>query len=96
VNQQHLDNYFIKSGDDHLSQGNIEYADHGFCVWRDDKDILLLVNVYGNGQYWNKWAEKKAKELNVSRIVFATKRNPDAFIRKHGFELSGYILERSV
>jgi len=96
MNQSHLEHYLSKSGDDKISDGNIEYADHGFCTWCLNGDVLLLINVYGNGCYWNDWAERKAKELNIKRIVFATKRSPKAFIRKHNFELKGYILERQI
>ncbi len=91
-----INDYCRKSGDDYISHGNIEENEHGFCVWRTDDESLILVNVYGDGTYWNNWATKKAKSLNMNKIFFATKRNPNAFVRKHGFEVTGYILERTV
>lgn len=93
---EEIDNYLLKSGDTEIGNGTLEENENGFCVWKTNGDALLLVNVYGNGSFWNKWAEIKAKSLNMKRIVFATKRKPVAFIKKHGFEISGYIMARPV
>lgn len=94
--QDQLDDYFARSGDTELSHGTIEENENGFCVWRTHNDTFVLINVYGDGCYWNSWAEKKARELNMKKILFATKRKPDAFCRKHGFDVTGYILERKI
>lgn len=88
--------YCRKSGDDSIPSGHIEQDQHGFCVWRIEDSALILVAVYGDGSYWNEWATKKAMNENIKTIIFATKRKPDAFIRKHGFKVTGYILARSV
>ncbi len=91
-----IEDYCKKSGDNGLSEGTLEENEHGFCVWRKDGNTLILINVYGDGKYWNKWAEIKAKSLNMNKIFFATKRKPDGFIKNHGFDVVGYILQRSV
>lgn len=89
-----LRDYFNRSGDTELGVGWMEENEHGFCVWRRQDDKLILVNVYGNGTYWDTWADKKAEELGVEKIFFATKRNPKGFVRKYGYEVIGTILER--
>jgi hypothetical protein len=94
--QDQLDDYFSRSGDTELSVGNMEENEYGFCVWRENNGNLLLIHVYGDGKFWNNWAANKAKELGMNKVCFATKRNPMAFCRKHGFELEGYILARSI
>lgn len=94
--QTQLDDYFKRSGDTELSEGNIFENSYGFCIWRTYEDVFVLVHVYGDGNYWNNWAEIKAKEFGMKKIIFGTKRNPSGFCRKHGFHISGYVLERSI
>lgn len=88
--------YYNRSGDTELGVGWMIENEHGFCVWRADEESIILVNVYGDGTYWDNWATEKAKELEKSKVFFATKRNPKAFVRKFGYEVTGYILERTV
>lgn len=94
MEKSQLRDYYDRSGDTELGLGWVEENEHGFCVWRRQDGQLILVNVYGDGAYWNAWADKKAEELGVDTIFFATKRSPKAFVRKHGYEVTGYILER--
>lgn len=91
-----LNDYFNRSGDDHLEDGDIVENENGFCVWRTYRESLVLVQVYGDGKYWNNWADKKAKELGIKNIMFATKRSPNGFCRKYNFKVTGYLLERSI
>jgi len=91
-----LRDYYNRSGDTELGVGWMEENEHGFCVWRVQEGQLILVNVYGDGTFWNTWATDKAKELELDSILFATKRNPKAFVRKFKYEVTGYILERKV
>ena len=91
-----LRDYFNRSGDTELGVGWMEENEHGFCVWRTQDEKLILVNVYGDGTYWNKWATDKAKELECDAIRFETKRSPEAFERKYDCKVVGYILERKV
>ena len=90
-----IDDYFEKSGDTKIVDGTIEENENGFCIWRIQEDKLVLVQVYGNGKYWNEWATNKAKELKMKTIFFATKINPEIF-KPHGFKVIGHILERKV
>lgn len=89
-----LRDYLDRSGDEQLGVGWMEENEHGFCVWRRQENKLILVNVYGDGTYWNGWADKKAEELGCTDIFFATKRNPAGFVRKFNYEVVGTLLER--
>lgn len=92
-----LQDYLDRSGDTELMSGNAEvHKEHGFCIWQLHEGNVHLIQVYGNGAYWNTWAENKAKELGVNKIVFATKRNPEGFCRKYKYKVIGHILERSL
>ena len=91
-----IEDYCRKSGDSAVPDGNTEENEHGFIVWRSDGGAFLIVAAYGDGKYWDKWAENKAKELNMKQIIFATKRNPAAFVRQYGYEVTGYILARPI
>ena len=94
--KSNLRDYFDRSGDTALGVGWMEENEHGFCVYRSDGENLILVNVYGDGKYWDNWATEKAKELELDYVFFATKRNPKGFVRKYGYEVEGYILRRKV
>ena len=97
IPESELRDYFKRSGDNELLEGVTIYkADKGFCVYGIDEEHLILMHVYGDGKYWDKWAEDKAKELGLDRILFATKRNPDGFCRKYKYDIIGYVLERKI
>jgi len=89
-----VEEYLRKSGDDKIASGNIEISDHGFCVWGILEDKLILIQVYGDGEFWDMWADNKAEEMGKEKVFFATKRSPRSFAKKYGYEISGYILER--
>lgn len=89
-----LRDYFNRSGDTELGVGWYVENEHGFCVWRRQDEKLILVNVYGDGKYWDNWADEMAKELGLETVFFATQRNPAGFVRKYNYEVTGYILER--
>jgi len=65
--------------------------EHGFCVYIPDGDILIIGEVCGDGLYWHKYLNRKAKELGCKTLRFWTKRNPVAFIRKYGYSLTGFV-----
>lgn len=96
MRQEYIDDYFKRSGDSELPKGNEEENEHGFCIWRIESNSLILVAVYGDGEYWNEWSINKAMKENIKNIIFATKRKPDAFVRKYGYKVTGYILSREV
>ena len=91
-----VQDYLEKSGDTEILDGNTETdKDKGFCIWRVQKDTLVLIQVYGDGSHWNQWATNKAKELELTTISFGTRLDPEIF-HKHGFEVVGYIMQRGV
>ena len=94
--KQDLTKYLQKSGDTELSDGTLITNSHGFCVYKFHEDSLVLLNVYGDGEYWNSWATEKAKQSNIKKILIGTKRSPKGFTKKFGFKVTGYILERTV
>ena len=91
-----LQRYYDKSGDTELSKGYMEENDHGFCVWGVADNSLILIHVYGDGEYWDSWATEKANQLDLDSVAFGTKRSPKAFCKKFGYTVIGYILERKV
>ena len=96
MNDDAIEDYFKRSGDTEMPDGELVENDHGFCIWRTYQDSLVLVSVYGDGKYWNDWADIKAKELGFKKIMFATKRNPEGFMKKFKFKVIGSLLERSI
>ena len=90
-----VDDYLKRSGDEDLVQyGTLESNEHGFCIWQLFPNTLFLHQVYGDGKYWDQWANDKATELGVKKIMFMTRRNPKVFMRKYKCTLAGYVLER--
>lgn len=95
--EKDLQDYYQRSGDNYLVEGHTQIStEHGFCVWDYNDTHLVLIHVYGDGQYWDTWAETKAKELNLDKILFATRRNPEGFCRKYKYKVIGHILEREI
>jgi hypothetical protein len=96
MNQDDLDRYFAKSGDDKIYPVNLVQNSYGFCSFRIEDDILFIINTYGNGEYWDAYLTAIAKQNSCTKIRFATRRNPKTFSRKYGAKLVGYVLEREV
>ena len=96
MNFQDIEKYLKKSGDDEISTSNLVENQHGFMSWRTHKDTFVGINVYGDGHYWDAFANELAKKLGLKKIMFATKRSPKVFEKKYGYKITGYILEREV
>lgn len=97
IPEEWIEDYLNRSGDDCISAGTIlVHPDKGFVVYNTTDDTLILVNVYGDGKFWDSYAQVKARELGLSKITFGTRRNPDTFIRRHQYKIIGYILEKKV
>ena len=98
MDEKDLERYFKKSGDTTIQPDNLIVTDDGFATWTIDQEDNTLVglNVYGNGKYWEEFGNELAKKLGCKKIRVATKRSPKAFVKKYGFELVGYILEKEV
>lgn len=88
--------YFEKSGDTEIAHGRITTRGDDFCIWNETPDSIVLIQVYGDGALWDAWAIDMAKKLGKKKITFATQRNPKGFVRKFGYEVTGYILEKEV
>ena len=91
-----LKKYYEKSGDSVLTTDNFIYNEHGFSSHRINGENLVIVNVYGDGKYWDNFFVELVKEKGLKKIIFATRRNPAAFKRKFGYELAGFLLEKGV
>jgi hypothetical protein len=97
IGQEDLKRYFVKSGDSKLLQGiTIVDAKRGFVVFVFNEESLVILHIFGNGKYWFDYLEDVARQNGKKKLVGATRRNQKAFERKHGFILTGYIMEREV
>lgn len=96
MNEAQVIDYLDRSGDKAIPQGNIEDNEHGFCIWKIHKGRLVLISVYGDGEYWDDWSIQKAKEMKLKSIIVGTKRSPRPFVRKYGYKITGYMLEKEV
>lgn len=96
ISEHQKQDYFRKSGDTFITNGRIESNEQGFCVWDFDAHRIILMQVYGDGEYWDEWSERKARELGLKKIFIATKRNPGAFVRKYNYKLIGHVLEKDL
>lgn len=90
-NEAHLD-FLQRSGDRTITQVNYIENDHGFSSYKIENGILHVIQVYGDGKYWERFYRKVAKENNVKRAMFYTRRNPKAFERRFGAEVVQYIM----
>ena len=96
MNEQDIERYLEKSKDKHIETENLIENEHGFMSWTTFEDYLVAIQVYGDGEYWNRYLDELAKELGYDKILIGTKRSYKAFERKFGFKLTGYLLERRV
>lgn len=78
-------------------EGTVLYeADKGFMTFIHKEDAFIVPDVYGNGIYWLKKAEKMARNLGCNRLVGGTTRNVKAYNRMFGTKIVGYILEKEL
>jgi len=96
MNEEDIERYLEKSKDKHIETENLIENEHGFMSWTTFEDYLVAIQVYGDGEYWNRYLDELAKELGYDKILIATKRSYKGFERKFGFKLIGYLLERRV
>jgi len=88
--------YLERSGDSQIYNDNLIENKHGFMSYRVHEGNLVLLNVYGDGEYWDTFSIELAKALGTPKIIIGTHRNPKAFERKFSYSLTGYILEKEV
>lgn len=98
IPKEWLFEYFKKSGDDYLYLDNLIVTDKGFASFEinEEENAIVLLQVYGDGKFWDEFFTDLAKKLNKNKIIIGTKRNPRGFCRKFGFNLVGFILEKEV
>jgi len=96
VTPKTLKTYLEKSGDSYIHEDNLIENEHGFMSWKIHENDLVLLNVYGDGEYWDVFSNQLAKEFKKKKIIIATRRNPKAFEKKFNYKLTGYILEKEV
>jgi len=96
IPENQIRRYIKKSGDQFISEGNIESNEHGFCVWGINGEKLVLINVFWDGVYWDEWSVSKARELKMKSIFIATKRSHKAYTKKYNYNVVGYVLEKGV
>lgn len=96
IPREQYDDYMKRSGDDQFFADNLTVNDHGFCSYKVSNGILVGFTGYGDGEYWDKFLQEKAKENDCNKYMITTRRNPKVFERKYGFKIAGYILEKEV
>lgn len=100
IPEEWVKEYLKKSGDEKLPDGKLEILPYGFLIWglNQSGDFVIVavyaVNGYGKAMY--SFINSLAKKYGCKKLVFATQRRPEPFIRKYGFRLKGYILEKEV
>lgn len=97
MTEQEIQRFLKKSKSEYLDTTNLIENEHGFMSWKIDGDKFVCINVYGNGEYWDKYINELAKQLGCKKILGGTSRKSyKAFIKKYNFKLVGYIFEKEV
>ena len=99
IGEGELETFLLKSGDDEICEAEYAESDeHGFMTYNllPDLGLMVIVQCYGDGVYWNDRATEIAQSHGFKSIKFATKRSPKGFERKFGYRVVGVILEREV
>ncbi len=82
--------------DDREGYVTIVDKEKGFCQIKDDGQTLFVLRVCGDGLFWDTFIYDEALRRGCHRIRFGTQRDPKAFVRKFGYDVIGYILEKEV
>ena len=98
MDKESVARFLEKSRSEYVDETNLIENEHGFMSWKVDGDKFVCINVYGNGEYWDKYMNELAKQLGCKKILGGTTRKAGwkAFERKYGFKLRGYIFEKEV
>jgi hypothetical protein len=96
----YIELYYRKSGG---VRGDIkgtyrEANEKGFCTYDiyKEEDHIFVHNVCGDGKYWDAFLQKLAKEHGLSKIMFFTQRDPEAWKKSLGYEIQGYVMEKKI
>jgi len=79
--EQQLD-YLSRTGDPYIDKRNYTENKHGFASYEICDNHILVIQVYGDGKYWDKFFRDLAKEHGLQSYIFSTRRNPAAFSRR--------------
>jgi hypothetical protein len=96
IPEEWREEYLKKSGDNEIKRNNLTVNDHGFSNYLVGDNYILIMQVYGDGKYWDNFFIEKAKELGKKELMFATKRNIGGFIRKFGYKKLAVLLHKEV
>jgi len=88
--------YLQRSGDKYIDGTNYVENEHGFASWELKPDCIHVIQVYGNGEYWDEFFRQLAKDHGVDSYLFYTRRNPKAFARKFGAKTVQTIMQVEV
>ncbi len=88
--------FLERSKDTTLRDDNLIENEHGFMSWYISEDKFVPLQVYGDGAYWQQRIEIMASDLGAKSILIGTRRSPKAYMRKYGYKLVGYVLEKEV
>ena len=92
--------YVEKSGDPNpvlYTEANFKEVDgKGWVSWDVNGDVLLVHQVYGDGDYWHKFLLREAKMHLCKSIVGFVYRSPKGYERKYGMKTVGYIIKKEV
>lgn len=76
--------FLERTGDKTIVNTNYTENEHGFASYKIEKGLLHIIQVYGDGKYWESFFRKIAKENNIKKAMFYTRRNPKTFQRRYG------------
>jgi len=79
--QDQLD-YLARTGDPRIDGRNYIENEHGFASYEIGENHLLVIQVYGDGKFWDKFFRDLAKDHGLKSYIFSTRRNPKAFSRR--------------
>jgi hypothetical protein len=65
-------------------------TDSGFFMWKIERPILWINQVYGDGRYWRDYSFSLACLFNCRFMRTYTRRNPLVFVRKWGARILDY------
>jgi len=88
--------YMHRSGDKQIDRTNYIENEYGFASWMEKPDCIHVIQVYGDGEYWDRFFRQLAEKYGVDSYLFYTRRNPKAFARKFGAKTVQTIMKVEV
>lgn len=78
--------FLQRSKDKYIDKRNYVENEHGFASWEIQGRLLMIIQMYGDGKYWDKYFRDLAAQNGIKTVMFYTQRNPKAFARRFGAE----------